>query len=447
MRVLPARRRPRHQWRNWGRNQVATPARFAVPTSEDELVAEVRGAADEGRTVRCFGAGHSFTDTACTDGTMMSLDRLDHLIDVDHGTDRVTVAAGIRLAALNQALDSRGLAIPNLGDIDRQSIAGAVSTSTHGTGARLQSIAAGVVGFRLVLADGSVLDCGDHLEPGSEGYETWMLGRVGLGALGVLSTVTLQCVPAFRLHAVERATGVDKLLDALDDHVDGNDHFEFNWIPHTPIALTKHNNRTDDPVTPGSLRRRVEQEVVENGLLGLANRIGRRFPSALTRVGALIPDTGDTVYVARSHEVFCSPRRVRFVESEWAIPRAALRPAFADLRRLVDEQLSHPIGFPIEVRFLAADDVPMSTSTGRETAYLACHVYAGTPHEAYFAGVERIMSAYDGRPHWGKLHRLTADSLRPLYPDFDRFLALRDRLDPEGRFHNGYLERILGPAD
>lgn len=445
MRSLPGRRTNEHRWRNWGRNQLATPARFAAPTTEDEIVAEVLAAADDDRTVRCYGAGHSFTDTACTDGAMLSLDAHDEVISVDRGTGRVTVAAGIRLSALNRALDDVDLAIPNLGDIDKQSIAGAISTSTHGTGARLRSVADAVVGFRLVCADGTVLECGDHLPPGSDGHETWRLGRVGLGALGVLSTVTLQCVPAFRLHAVERATGVDKLLASLDDHVDGTDHFEFNWIPHTPIALTKHNNRTEEPPTPGAWRRHVEQEVIENGMLGLANRLGRRRPSALPRLARMIPDTGDTVYVARSHEVFCSPRRVRFVESEWAIPREALGSAFAELRRLVDEQLPHPVGFPVEVRFLAGDDIPLSTASGRDTAYLACHVFAGTPHEAYFAGVEKIMTAHEGRPHWGKLHRQTAESLRPLYPEFDRFVALRDRLDPLGRFHNAYLDRVLGP--
>jgi L-gulonolactone oxidase len=392
------------------------------------------------------GAGHSFTDTACTNGVMLSLDDHASVLDVDRATGRVTVEAGIRLHALNRALDALELALPNLGDIDKQSIAGAISTSTHGTGARFQSIAAAVVGFRLVLADGSVLECGDHLPIGSDGHLVWRLGRVGLGALGVLSTVTLQCVPAFRLHAVERATGVDKLLAALDEHVDGTDHFEFNWIPHTPIALTKHTNRTTEPPTDGEWRRRVEQEVVENGLLGLANRLGRRAPGAVPRLARLIPDTGETVYVAQSHEVFCSPRRVRFVESEWAIPRGALLSAFADLRRLVDERLAHPIGFPVEVRFLAADDVALSTATARETAYVACHVYQGTPHEAYFAGVEDIMSAHEGRPHWGKLHRRNADELRPHYPEFDDFVALRDRLDPEGRFHNAYLDRVLGPV-
>ncbi|MFQ5557458.1 MAG: D-arabinono-1,4-lactone oxidase, partial [Acidimicrobiales bacterium] len=405
------RRRGSNTWRNWAGNRLATPARIEHPASEADIVSMVQRAAEDGRVVRCFGAGHSFTDTAVTGGVMASLDRHAGLTAVDPATRQVTVAAGTPLARLNRALADHSLALPNLGDIDRQSIAGAVSTSTHGTGMRWRSIAASVEGFRLVTADGTVLACHSGADPGSLEHDCWRLGRVSLGSLGILSEITLQCVPAFNLHAVEKATGVDALIEALDDHVDGTDHFEFFWIPHTSIALTKHNRRTTDPPTGGRLRRRVEAELIENGAFGLLNRIGRRAPAMVPRLARAIPDTGVTDHVAPSHEVFCSPRRVRFVETEWAVPREALPAAFAAVRRLVD-RLSHPVSFPVEVRFLGADDVALSTSVGRETAYVACHAYVGTPHDAFFAGIEAIMRHQSGRPHWGKLHRREATDLR-----------------------------------
>ena len=436
--------RRRRTWRNWAGNQVATPVEFTHPANEDQIAAGVVSAAERGRVVRCVGAGHSFTDTAATDGVLMSLDAHAGIDEVDEVTGRVVVRAGTRLRDLNAALREHGLALPNLGDIDRQSIAGAIATSTHGTGIGYQGIAAAVDGFRLVTAGGSVIDCDADAEPGTLPHEVWRLGRVSLGALGVMSTVTLRCVPAFNLHAVEKATSVDRLIAELDDHVNGTDHFEFFWIPHTEIALTKHNRRTTDPPTGGRWRRRVETELIENLLLGLVNRIGRRFPAAVPRLARAIPDTGVTDYVDISHEVFCSPRRVRFVETEWAIPRAALPAAFAEVRALVD-RLPHPVSFPVEVRFLGSDDVPLSTAHGRDSAYVACHAYPGTPHDAYFAGIEAVMGDHDGRPHWGKLHRREATHLRRCYDAFDEFVALRDELDPEGRFANNHLDRVLGP--
>lgn len=423
---------------------MATPVRFSRPDGEEQIGEAIAAAAGRGQVVRCVGAGHSFTDTAVTDGTMMSLDNHAGVVEADSATGRVVVRAGTRLADLNVALDGLELALPNLGDIDRQSIAGAMATSTHGTGIGYQSIAAAVTGFRLVTADGSILDCGADAEPGTPAHDVWKLGRVSLGALGVMSTVTLRCVPAFNLHAIEKATGIDDLMADIDSHVDGTDHFEFYWLPHTKIALTKHNQRTTDRPSGGRWRRRLELELVENGLFGLLNRVGRRFPHAVPRLARAIPDIGVTDYVAVSHEVFCSPRRVRFVESEWAIPRAALPAAFAEVRALI-ERLPSPVSFPIEARFLGADDVPLSTAYGRETAYVACHAYVGTPHDAYFAGLEEIMWAHEGRPHWGKLHRRTAIDLRARYERFDEFVVLRDSLDPEGRFANSYLDRVLGP--
>ena len=229
-------------WRNWAGNQLCAPTAVEHPGTEAEMVALVKTAATAGRRVKVVGAGHSFTDIACTDGYLLRLDKYGRVLSVDAEAKTVTVQAGIPLTELNRELVERNLAVPNLGDIAYQSVAGAVSTSTHGTGARIGGLATQVVGLELITADGSVVAANADEEP-----EVFAAARVGLGALGILSTVTLQCVPAFNLHAVEEPMRLDHVLEHLDEYVDGNNHLEFFWVPHTGWAITKRNNRTDQP--------------------------------------------------------------------------------------------------------------------------------------------------------------------------------------------------------
>jgi L-gulono-1,4-lactone dehydrogenase len=428
----------RGTWRNWAQNQWATPATFARPRSEEELVAAVQAAATARRRVKAVGAGHSFTDIACTDGTLVSLDDHAELVSVDLPANRVTVGAGVRLHELSIRLRAMGMALPNLGDIDVQSVAGAVSTGTHGTGIGYRTISDAVVGVRLVTGDGTVVAADEAVEP-----EVLRHARVGLGALGVLSTVTLQLVPAFNLHAIEEEADVDDVMAGLHELVADNDHFEFYWVPHTRRALTKRNARTQDEPTGGDRRRRLEKELFENVGFGAINRFGRRFPSLVPGIARHMPAGGRSEYVAPSHEVFATPRRVRFLEMEYAVPREAFPEVFGELRALV-ERLPHPVSFPVEVRFLGGDDIPLSMASGRDSCFVAVHVYRGTPHHAYFAGVEAIMRAHGGRPHWGKLHHREAADLAESYPGWEAFLAVRDRLDPDRRFANPYLDRVLG---
>jgi L-gulono-1,4-lactone dehydrogenase len=426
-------------WRNWAGNQVAHPRAVHQPSSEDELSAIVKRAGADAATVKVVGRGHSFTDIACTDGHLVDLARYTRVIDVDVDTQRVTVEAGIPLERLNLELEARGLALPNLGDIAYQTVAGATQTGTHGTGARLGGLATQIVGMRLVLADGSVLDCS-----ADEHADVFAVARVGLGALGIVSQVTLQCVPAFHLHAIERPMRVDAVVEELDELVAANDHFEFFWVPHTGWALTKANNRTDVPLSPrGRFAYWRDKQLLENHAFGLVCRVGRRRPAWIPRLARALPASGTTEYVEPSYRVFASPRRVRFLEMEYAIPREACAPALRAVRQLVDDA-GLLLNFPVEVRFTAPDDIALSTAFGRQSAYLAVHVFQGMDEERYFRGVERIMDDHDGRPHWGKLHFQTADTLAGRYTEWDRFLALRDRLDPERRFANGYTRRVLG---
>ena len=428
-------------WSNWAGNQQCAPARVEHPAGAAALADVVRTAARDGRRVKVVGSGHSFTDIAVTpaDGVQVVLDRHAGMVSVDRSSGRVTVQAGMTIAALNRALASVELALPNLGDIAYQTISGAVSTATHGTGLRLGGLATQVVALSLVTADGSVLECSPDVEP-----EVFACARVGLGALGVLSTITLQPVPAFRLHAVEEPMRLDGLLSELDRHVEENDHFEFFYVPHTEWALTKRNNRTDEPVGGMPRWKWVRDKVVmENVAFGAVCRLGRRFPSLVPRLATALPSSGRVEYVKPSHDVFASPRWVHFYEMEYSVPRAAGAEVLRRLKAFIDDS-GLRISFPVEVRFTAGDDIPLSTAHGSERCYIAVHVYRGMPYEQYFRGVESIMQSVGGRPHWGKLHFRTADDLAPVYPEWERFQAVRRKLDPDGVFANPYLDRVLG---
>lgn len=401
----------------------------------------VREAASAGERVKVVGAGHSFTGIALTDGRLIRLDRYRAVLHIDRERRRATVQAGIPLRRLNEELDAHGLALENLGDIADQSIAGAIATATHGTGRRFGGIATQVVAMRLIAGDGSVVDCSPEQEP-----EVFRCARVGLGALGIVSTVTLQCAPAFRLHAIEEPLRVDAVLEALNEHVDGNDHFEFFWLPHTGWALTKRNRRTDEPPAPRGRWREFRDDILfQNVAFGLMCRLGRLRPALIPRLARLAPSAGRTEYIDKSYRVFATPRLVRFYEMEYAIPREAAREALNQVRDFVAKS-GLRISFPVEVRFTAADDIPLSTAYGRETCYIAVHVYRGMPYQQYFTAVEQIMDGYGGRPHWGKLHCQTAETLAPRYPEWEAFQQVRRRLDPEGRFSNQELERVLGRA-
>ncbi len=277
--------------------------------------------------------------------------------------------------------------------------------------------------------------------------ELFQAARVGLGALGVLTTVTLRCVPAFTLAADERPQRLEQVLDHLPELVEHNDHFEFYWFPYGRNALVKRNNRLppDQPARPlGRLRGYVEYELVENAAFGTLCRLGRAVPALVRPLQALSSAALSTRrYSDRSYRVFATTRRVRFVESEYAVPRAALPHVLAELRARVP-RLIHPVMFPVEVRVASGDDIWLSTAHGRDTAYVAVHQYVGMPYREYFDLFEAVAGAVDGRPHWGKLHRLDATALAARYPRFADFQRVRAEVDPQGRFRNAYLDRVLG---
>ncbi|MCU1658851.1 MAG: putative L-gulonolactone oxidase [Pseudonocardiales bacterium] len=429
-------------WTNWSGTVTARPATVAAPSTIAELQAAVVAAASEGLRVKAVGAGHSFTPIADTDGVQLQLDALDGILRADRETRLVTVLAGTRLHDLNEALWHLGLSMSNLGDVDVQTIAGAISTGTHGTGAKLGGIATQVRAMQLVLADGSLLECSAEHRP-----DVFAAARVGLGALGVIATVTLECEPAFALAASEAPGSLDQILADLDEYVTGNDHFEFYWFPHTRRVLTKRNNR----VLPGTtlrpirrLRKYVDDELLSNTAFDALNRVTTKRPSLIPRANAIAARAlSARDYIDRSYRVFASPRRVVFREMEYAVPRAAVPVVLRQIEGYLARNGEH-VGFPIEVRFAAADDIWLSTAYERSSAYVAVHQYVLRDHSSYFRAVEQIALGVGGRPHWGKLHYRDASSLRTVYPRFDEFLAVREELDPSRVFGNSYLQQVLG---
>ena len=436
-----AQGQPRRTWRNWAGDQACTPFEQLRPRNREELVEAIGAAAAAGRKVSIAGSGHSFTEAAMTDGTMINLAALGGVIDADRSSGLVKVGAGTVLAPLNQELHRLGLAMENLGDIDRQTVAGAIATGTHGTGAKLRNISSQVEAMELVLADGSLRELNAAGDP-----SLLRAARVGIGALGAVTAVTLRCVPAFTLHRVDTPCPREEVFDAFQQRADANDHFELFTFPYADSALVLERNRTEEPPQPrGKAAAFLNDVVLENWALEAISAAGKLFPRGiptLSRLAAWLASGSKSI--DRSDRIFANERRVRFTEMEYGVPREHGPEA---ARRVIDWVRSnrYPVFFPIEMRVTAADDALLSPSHERDTAYIAVHQYRGMEWRPYFEAVESIMNEYGGRPHWGKRHFQTAATLPERYPRWADFQAARDELDPNRVFSNEYAQRVLGP--
>ncbi len=431
-------------WTTWAGDETCVPAVHARPTSTAQVATAVQDAATRGHTVRVAGAGHSFTPVVLTDGALLSLDRMDRILDVDASTGRVRVQAGITLNALSNRLwDEHGLALENLGDIDVQSLAGATATGTHGTGARLGNLSTAIEAVQLVAGDGTV----HELTPDdADDGQAWRAARVSVGALGVVTELTVRTVPAFVLRGHDLVEDRAAVLDELDARAAAHDHFELFAFPYADRLITRTNDRVDAPPRPrGAARAYVADHLLTNHAFGALCRLGRRRPALVPRLNRLATTLGGSApQTDRSYRVFATPRSVRFNEMEYAIPRHHAATAVRAVLELVERERL-PISFPLELRTVAGDDALLSPAHGRETAYVAAHVFQGTAWQPFLREVEAIMRDLDGRPHWGKRHFRTAADLAPAYPGWDAFQAVRDRLDPDRRFTNAHLRTVLGP--
>ncbi|TIC83823.1 FAD-binding protein [Nocardioides sp. GY 10113] len=430
-------------WRNWSGLEEASGLEVVTPASAAEVAAVVRSAAEAGRTVKAAGTGHSFTAIARPEDVHLLPGAMAGIVAVNRDAMTVTALAGTQLKTLNAALERLGLSLHNMGDIAEQTLAGAISTGTHGTGGRAAGLAAQVVGVELVTGTGELVRA-----TATENPEVLEFARVGLGALGVLTTITFAVERQFLLRAVEQPMSWDEAMSTFDAMAASADHVDMYWFPHTDRMLTKRNYRagTDlaaaDPVA--RWRGWLDDEFLSNTVFGAQTAVLNRLPGAIPAANRLAARMlGPRTYTDVAHRVFTSPRNVVFREMEYAVPREAGLAALAECRRVV-EASDLRVSFPVEIRVAPADDIPLSTASERDSFYLAFHTHRDADHLAYFALMERIMVDHGGRPHWGKVHTRTAADLAAVYPRLSEFQALRDRLDPQRVFANGYLRRVLG---
>jgi len=404
------------------------------------VVAAVQAARADGTSVKMLGTGHSFTAIAAPEHTMLLPTHLTGILAVDREAMTVTAGAGTPLHLLNHELERLGLSLHNMGDIAEQTLAGAVSTGTHGSGGSTASLSAQLAGMELVTGTGEVLTASR-----TENGDIFDVARIGLGALGVMTTLTFHVEPLFTLQAHERPMSWSDATASLLDLADAHDHLDAYWFPHTDRMLVKTHDRVTAAAEPlPRWRAWLDDELLSHHLFGATNRLAHRIPAitpAVNEVAARLLSERD--FSDAAHRVLTTERKVRFREMEYAVPREAGIAALREARRMIDAS-DWQISFPVEIRVTPADDVPLSTSYGHESVYLAFHTYVAADHVPYFSAIEQTMRDHGGRPHWGKVHTRTVDDLAPMYPRFGEFLTLRDRLDPDRVFDNAYLRRVLG---
>lgn len=382
-------------WTNWSGRLQANPDQVAVVRSEADAAATVLAARQRGQTVRAGGAFHSHAPLLVTGGTLVDLSGLSGVISSDAEKQRAWIWAGTPIYALGRPLHDSGLALRNQGDIDRQAIAGAIATGTHGTGTALTNLSATVTGARIILANGEIVDCSAESE-----RELWEAARLNLGAVGVVTRLQLALRDAYRLKERGWTEPFETLLPQVSSLAAGNRHFEFFWFPHNDVAVAKTINETDDePVYP------------------LAEEGSR---------------------CAWSYEVLPNVREQRHTEMEYSLPADRGPACLSAIRELILSSFSD-LRWPVEYRHLAEDDVWLSTAYGRATVTISVHQDVALDETPYFQACEEVFRSFDGRPHWGKVHYLEPDTLASIHPRWHDWWRVRDRLDPEGRFLNGYL--------
>ncbi|MBI1211186.1 MAG: FAD-binding protein [Alphaproteobacteria bacterium] len=431
-------------WTNWSGFVRAAPQRSVNPGTEAEIVAAVR---DGPAPVRVAGTGHSFTPIVESNGSLLSLDGIAGVVRTDANAQTATVRAGSKIHALGRPLYDAGLALKNQGDIDRQAIAGAVGTGTHGTGPTLGSLSSEVTAFRLVSASGEVLECSAQANA-----DVWSAGRVSFGSLGVMSEITMSARSIYKLRERNWLMPAAVCWHELAKLRDAHRHFEFFWFPYADDVVAKSLDETDDeapaPKTSEHMRLRGERVTNDQRLFNLGCTIAKFLPSLSPALQRMFTRAamGTSDRVRWSHEAFPSPRNVKFNEMEYAVPAANGADCIQEIAEAVRNKKIATC-FPLEFRFVKADDIWLSPFYKRDAVTISVHQFAGQDFTTLFDTAEAIFKRYGGRPHWGKMHTLGAREFEALYPKWDDYRALRRKLDPTGRFLNSHLRHVFGESD
>lgn len=425
-------------YQNWSGSVQFQPQQISTPSSEEEIIEVVKNANHHHQRIRLVGSGHSFTPLIHTSDTLMSLDNWQGVIHADLEQRRAIAKAGTKLRTLGELLHQNGMAMENLGDIDVQSIAGAISTSTHGTGVTFGTIATQVVGLTLVTGRGDILHCSE-----TENADLFKAAQISLGSLGIITRLELRVMPSYKLQYTSGKADFEQTLGKLDEY-NQNRHFELYWFPYTNTVQTKVTNITQEkPHGNSGFGKWFNEMFMENTLFGFLSGISRHL-GAYKMVSKLSAwGVGAGTKVDYSHKVFATKRLVRFHEMEYNIPAEHFKDCIREVKKTLEGQ-NHKVHFPLELRWAKGDDIWLSPAHNRDSAYIAVHMYKGMPYRPYFQAMEAIFRKYQGRPHWGKMHTLTAKELAPLYPKWNEFHQMRRECDPNGVFMNDYLKGVFG---
>lgn len=431
--------RRRLRYSNWSGRHSTIPSAWEAPGDEEAVAALVRRAVAEGRRVKVVGAGHSWSDIGMPDDILVSLDGIADVRAIDRDAGTITVGAGIRLWQLNARLAEAGLALPILGSVTEQSVAGVASTATHGSSLVHGNIASGVVGARLVTGRGDVLALGAD-DP------RLAAARVGLGALGILTEITIRVVPAFNLREEVEPVAVEQAAADVEAIARSAEYVKIWHLPHTGMAQVFRYTRTDEAPNLSRVARWIDDHVVNRRVFPALLRFSGRRPASIPRMNRIIARTylKPTTMVAGSVEAFTLAMPPRHRETEYAVAIGDARAAFEGTLALIERERLR-VNFPLEVRFVRGDDAWMSPAYGRDTCQLGAYSGQAPDLDPYFRGFERLMDGLDGRPHWGKETTISPAKVLARLPMAAEFLALRGRLDPHGVFANGFLDRVLGP--
>ena len=415
-------------WRNWSGSQYGS-AEIFKPRQINELKKLLKSHAQ----IRAVGAGHSFSALVKTDAVLINLDRFKGVVTFDEDQTQCTVQAGTRLYDLGEYLAPINQALPNQGDIDQQSLAGAISTGTHGTGIDLPCLSAFVEGFELLTADGELLQCDRQ-----QNTEIFQAGRVALGSFGILTKITLQNRSRYKLKEQIRLCPLQEIFANIDQWKYQHRHIEFWAFLHSDQVMLKTLDETDDAIQP-----RQDAWPSEDALLTLCSELTRRLPATNRYLQKMLSVfVKPTCYVDWSNQIFPTPRNTKFNEMEYQIPvEQGLQCLEEVLHTLRKHQV--PMFFPIEFRYVKGDDIWLSPFYGRDSVSISIHQFHRQDYHAVFDLVEPILQKYQGRPHWGKLHSMNAALLRDLYPKWDDFMALRQQLDPNQKWLNPHLKQLF----
>ena len=424
---------------NWAGNVKWTPQEVLLPKSEEEIADIIKRATSSGKSIRTVGSHHSFTPLLATNSVSLSLDEMQGLISKE-SDNRAVAWAGTKLKKLSELLAENGLAQENMGDINVQSVAGAISTGTHGTGITLGSVGTQVEEITFVNGLGELITLNEE-----NNYHEFKCAQLSLGSLGVITRMKMRCKEAYNLELDIRKEKLSDVLANLDAIVDENRHFEFYSIPNSQWSQTKRSNIVSQEAGHTSkFSAFINDIVLENWALQLLCSINKTIPSSSKTISNLIGSfISNEKKIQQSHKVFSTVRNVKFTEMEYNIPYESYQEVVKEMLKLIDKN-NYRISFPQEHRFVQADDIYLSPAHNRKSAYIASHVYKGMDNTSYFKDLEDLFIAHGGRPHWGKMHTRDASFFRKAYPKFDDFLQVRAKHDPNGIFLNDHLKKVFG---